>query len=145
MRVTSIGTAGDSGLELRWRILTTGFLLLVGIALVASALVLRTVSREIAVARLQSDFVAAVSHEFRTPLTALRQFTEMLREQPHLDQERRALCYDAQARATDRLTRLVESVLDFGRMEVCAQPYRFEPHDAAALVRCIVDDFRGEP
>jgi signal transduction histidine kinase len=143
--VTSTDTAGDQGLALRWRLLTTGFLLLVTIAVVASALVLRTVSREMAVARLQSDFVAAVSHEFRTPLTTLRQFTEMLREQPHLDQERRALCYDTQARATDRLTRLVESVLDFGRIEAGAQPYRFELQDGVALVRRVVDDFRGEP
>jgi signal transduction histidine kinase len=143
--VTSTDTAGDQGFAFRWRLLTTGFLLLVSIAVGASALVLRTVRREMAVARLQSDFVAAVSHEFRTPLTTLRQFTEMLREQPHLDQERRALCYDAQARATDRLTRLVESVLDFGRMEAGAQPYRFELQDGAGLVRRVVDDFRGEP
>jgi two-component system, OmpR family, phosphate regulon sensor histidine kinase PhoR len=86
-----------------------------------------------------------VSHEFRTPLTTLRQFTEMLREQPGLDLGRRRLCYDAQTRATDRLAHLVESVLDFGRMEAGAHPYRFKPGDCAELVQRVVDDFRMQP
>ena len=43
-----------------------------------SYLIARAVSRELAVAKLQSDFVSAVSHEFRTPLTAMRQMSELL-------------------------------------------------------------------
>lgn len=124
--------------------LGAGFVLLVAMALVASYLIVRAVNREMAVARLQSDFVAAVSHEFRTPLTALRQFTDMLLEHPVLDDDRRRTAYDAQSRATDRLTRLVESLLDFGRMEAGARVYRFEPHDSTALVHRVVDDFRTE-
>lgn len=122
--------------------LAAGFVLLVSMALVASYLIVRAVNREIAVARLQSNFVAAVSHEFRTPLTALRQFTDMLREHPVLDDDRRRTAYDAQSRATDRLTRLVESLLDFGRMEAGARRYQFEPRDGTDLVRRVVDDFR---
>ncbi|MBI3490197.1 MAG: HAMP domain-containing histidine kinase [Acidobacteria bacterium] len=124
--------------------LAAGFVLLVAMALVASYLIVRAVKREMAVARLQSDFVAAVSHEFRTPLTALRQFTDMLREHPALDDDRRRTAYDAQSRATDRLTRLVESLLDFGRMEAGARRYRFEPRDGAELVRRVVHDFRAD-
>ena len=108
-------------------------------------LILRAVGREMAVARLQSDFVAAVSHEFRTPLTTLRQFTDRLRGQPDLSWERRVQCYEAQARATDRLTKLVESVLDFGRMEAGARPYALGPRDCAALVERVVADFRDTP
>ncbi len=134
----------DRDFALRRRLLVAGLALLVSMALMASYLIVRAVSRELAVARLQSDFVAAVSHEFRTPLTALRQFTDMLREQPALDDDRRRVAYDAQSRATDRLTRLVESLLDFGRMEAGARRYRFEPCDCTELVRRVVDDFRGE-
>jgi signal transduction histidine kinase len=123
----------------------SGFALIAVLTLAASWLILRAVTREVAVARLQSDFVAAVSHEFRTPLTALRQFTDRLLEQPDLDADRRRLCYDVQSRATDRLARLVESVLDFGRMEAGARPYHFEPRDCTELVQRVVDDFRVQP
>jgi two-component system phosphate regulon sensor histidine kinase PhoR len=66
----------------------------------------------------------------------------MLRDSPALSDDRRRTCYDAQARATDRLTRLVESLLDFDRLEAGAQPYSFEPHDMTTLVGTIVEDFR---
>src|SRR5262249_13001124 len=76
--------------------------------------------------------------------TTLRQFTDRLRENSALDEHCRRVCYEAQSRATDRLTRLVESLLDFGRMEEGAHPYRFEPHDCTDLVSRVVRDFRGE-
>jgi signal transduction histidine kinase len=122
----------------------SGFLILAVLIVIASYLIFRATSREFAAARLQSDFVAAVSHEFRTPLTSLRQFTDMLREHKNLSDERRDLCYEAQARSTARLTRLVESLLDFGRMEGGARIYHFEPVDCSELVRRIVEEFRNE-
>jgi signal transduction histidine kinase len=125
-------------------LLVAGFFVLVFMVLLASYLIFRAVSRELAVVRLKSDFVAAVSHEFRTPLTAMRQFTDRLREHPELSEDARRLCYDAQSRATERLTRLVESLLDFGRMEAGARVYRLEPHDCTDLVRRVVEDFRRE-
>jgi two-component system phosphate regulon sensor histidine kinase PhoR len=132
----------------RRRMLIAGFVLLVVMALSASYLIIRAVNRELEVARLQSDFVAAVSHEFRTPLTALRQFTDMLRDNERVSQEegreRRLVCYDAQSRATDRLTKLVESLLDFGRMESGVHRYRFERRDCTEFVKRLVDEFRNE-
>jgi two-component system, OmpR family, phosphate regulon sensor histidine kinase PhoR len=139
------GVGPDADLAARRRLLAGGFLLLATLSLAASVLILRAVGREMAVAQLQSDFVAAVSHEFRTPLTALRQFTDRLRGQPNLSQELRVQCYEAQARATDRLTKLVESVLDFGRMEAGARPYALGPADCAELVQHVVGDFREAP
>ena len=143
--VWSVDAPLSSGFQSRRRLLLTGFALLATLSLTAGWLIIRAVRRELAVARLQSDFVAAVSHEFRTPLTALRQFTAVLQEQRGLDEERRRVCYDAQARATDRLMRLVESVLDFGRMEAGARPYRFEPRDCSDMVQRVVEDFTAQP
>jgi signal transduction histidine kinase len=105
----------------------------------------RAISRELGMARLQADFVASVSHEFRTPLTSLRQFGEMLTDTPDLPAETRLSYYKAQSRATDRLSRLVETLLDFGRMEAGRRPYQLEPVDAAALVRELTAEFSGEP
>lgn len=133
-----------SQFQLHRRMLVTGFLILALLAAGAGYLMFRAISRELAAMRLQSDFVAAVSHEFRTPLTSLRQFTDMVRERKNLSDERRELCYEAQARSTARLTRLVESLLDFGRMEGGATIYHFAHVDCGELVRRVVEEFRNE-
>lgn len=108
-----------------------------------SYLAVRSVNRELAVVRLQSDFVAAVSHEFRTPLTTLRQFNELL-ELDDLPSEKRHSFQQAQTRATERLQRLVEALLDFGRMEAGHRPYRLQRLDAAALACDVAAEFRRE-
>jgi signal transduction histidine kinase len=74
----------------------------------------------------------------------MRQFTEMLVEDENLPAEKRLGFYRAQERATRRLSRLVESLLDFGRMEAGARPYRLERLDAGRLVRSIVEEFIQE-
>jgi signal transduction histidine kinase len=128
----------------RRRLMMTGLAMLALLVIAASYFIGRAVSRELAAARLQSDFVSAVSHEFRTPLTSMRQFTEMLAEDETLPAEKRRAFYRAQERATSRLSRLVESLLDFGRMEAGARPYRLERLDAGRLVKATVEDFKRE-
>lgn len=103
--------------------------------------VYRAISRELRVAQLQSDFVAAVSHEFRSPLTTLRTITELLAQSRISDESRRRQSYVFLDRETNRLHRLVEDLLDFGRMESGRKQYRVEPHDAFDLVRATVTDF----
>jgi len=125
--------------------LLAGFFALLILISAAAYLAWRSIARELGVARLQSDFVAAVSHEFRTPLTSLRQFTEMLLEEPDLPSDARLAYFEAQRRATGRLSRLVETLLDFGRMEAGRRPYRLEPADAAVLIRETVAEFAAEP
>jgi signal transduction histidine kinase len=100
--------------------------------------------RELAVARLQTDFVSAVSHEFRTPLTSLRHVTELLAENDDLTSERRQAFYQALDRNTERLRRLVESLLDFARMERGRKPYDLQPVDAGVLASQVVADFQKE-
>jgi signal transduction histidine kinase len=119
-----------------------GFLVVLVVA--GGYVIARAVSRELAVARLQSDFVASVSHEFRTPLTSLRQFTDLLSEADDLSPEKRRRFYDAQSRATERLQRLVESLLDFRRMEAGTHPYQRIRLPASPVVESVVGDFRTE-
>ena len=104
----------------------------------------RLMQRELAVARLQTDFVSAVSHEFRTPLTSLRHVTELLEENDEVPPERRKAFYEALGRNTERLHRLVESLLDFARMESGRKPYDLQPLDVAALAADVVADFQRE-
>ena len=109
-----------------------------------SYLMARAILHDLAVARLQSDFVSAVSHEFRTPLTSLREFTDILIERNIADEDRRRTYYHAMARQTHRLQRLVEDLLDFGRMERGNVNYRMESLPAANTIRAIVDEFRQQ-
>jgi signal transduction histidine kinase len=104
----------------------------------------RGVSRELRVAQLQSDFVSAVSHEFRTPLTSLSGISELLVNGRLADESRKNQAYTYLQRETGRLKRLVEDLLDFGRMESGRKQYQIEPHDVFGVVRAVVADFREE-
>jgi len=104
----------------------------------------RAIRREAAVARLQSDFVAAVSHEFRSPLTTVRQMAEMLEMGRLPTEERRHQYYRILASEAARLQRLVETLLNFGRMEAGAERYRFVDVDAATLVREVVREIASQ-
>jgi signal transduction histidine kinase len=106
----------------------------------ASYFMARAIRREAAVARLRSNFVAGVSHEFRSPLTAIRQMAEMLDADRVLSKDRRHKYYRVLAAEAARLQGLVETLLSFGRMEAGAARYRFVDLDAAALVEEVVRD-----
>ena len=111
-------------------------------AAAGSYFIARGLAREFAFARLQADFVSAVSHEFRTPLTTIRQLTELLKKGRVASDAKRDEYYDLLAKESERLHRLVEDLLDFRRMEADAVEFRFEPLDPAGLLRGVVADFR---
>jgi signal transduction histidine kinase len=143
LQVTSSDAAADvAGLAGRRRLLSSVFAVLALVVLAGSYFILRSISREIAVAGLQSEFVAAVSHEFRTPLTSLRQLSEMLSKGRVPTEQLRQQSYDILAHESERLQRLVESLLEFGRIEGRAARYHFEDLDPAALVSGVVAEFR---
>jgi signal transduction histidine kinase len=129
----------------RRRILLGGLAAALLLGLAGTYAVARAVSRELHLARVQSDFVSAVSHEFRTPLTSLRQLSELLAADRVPGEARRHAYYRAMQRESARLQRLVEGLLDFGRMEAGAHEFRFERLDATALVQDVVREFRTEP
>jgi signal transduction histidine kinase len=109
-----------------------------------SYFIARAVKQEMDLARLQSDFVSAVSHEFRTPLAAMRQLSELLAAGRVPHRERRQQYYESLAGESRRLQRLVENLLNFGRLQAGAQPYRLEPLDPRALVDQVVSEFRSQ-
>ena len=118
-----------------------GFGLMLLVIAAASYFVFRAVHQELRVARLQSDFVAAVSHEFRTPLTAMCHLTEML-EEGSAPPDRWPHYYRALGKESRRLHAIVESLLDFGRMDAGQRTYQFAETDATELVSHVVQEFR---
>jgi signal transduction histidine kinase len=139
---SSIASPANPGLKRAlW---LSGVALMLFLVLAGAYAMHRGVSRELQVARLQSDFVSAVSHEFRSPLTSLRGIAELLSNDRITDAARRRQSYVFLERETGRLQRLVEDLLDFGRMESGRKQYRIEPHDVFGLVRAAVAEFREE-
>ena len=66
---------------------------------------------------LKDDFIATVSHELRTPLTSIRSFSEILLDTPDLPAEQRAEFLQIVVRESERLTRLINDVLDLSKIE----------------------------
>ena len=84
--------------------------------------------------RLKDDFVATVSHELRTPLTSIRAFSQILNDHPEMAGERRAQFLAIITKETDRLTRLINQVLDLARIEAGRAEWRVAGVDMRALV-----------
>ena len=131
----------DGELAGRRRLLAVGLAAIVLLLAGGSAILWRVVQQQLAVAKLRTNFVSAVSHEFRTPLASLRHVTELLIESDGVPPQERRAFYEVLARNTDRLQRLVESVLDFSRMEEGRKPYQLQQVRAGTLARQVVADF----
>ena len=145
LRVASASPAADlAELAGRRRLLLAGLAMMGLVVIAGSYFTARAVTRELAVARLQSDFVSAVSHEFRTPLTSMRHLTELLDRGVVSEEDRRKQYYAALSHETTRLHHLVESLLNFGRMEAGALEYRFEMVSIAELVEEVVAGFERD-
>jgi signal transduction histidine kinase len=143
--VVSADPAADlARLAARRSLLIGALVLLALLAVAGSYFSVRAMTREIKAARLQSEFVAAVSHEFRTPLTSLRQFTDLLADGRVSDEADRQKYYEVLQRGTRRLTRLVENLLDFGRMEAGFYQFMLEPMRAADVFARVTAEFVDE-
>jgi signal transduction histidine kinase len=140
----SMPPGGPTSTALQTRDLIVGIVVVVLIVGVACYAMARGVIREWQTTRVQSDFVAAVSHEFRSPLTTLGQLTELLAERRIDDEARRQTYFEVMQKETRRLQRLVENLLDFGRMEANRRQYADEPLDFAQVVRDGVRDYQSE-
>ena len=125
----------------RRTVFAAGFGLMLLVIAAAAYFVFRAVHRELGVARLQSDFVAAVSHEFRTPLTAMCHLTEML-DEGSTEPDRLPHYYRALRRESHRLHAMVENLLDFGRIDAGQRAYQFVDTDLAELVTQVVQECR---
>jgi len=84
--------------------------------------------------RLKDEFVAMVSHELRTPLTSIRAFSQILYDNPDMAGEQRAQFLAIITKETDRLTRLINQVLDLARIEAGRAEWRVAGVDMRALL-----------
>jgi signal transduction histidine kinase len=102
------------------------FVLLLDIVLIAGAwMIYRNIRREMLFLKMKSDFVSNVSHELRTPLALIRMYAETLDMGRLRDEGKRKEYYSTILQESERLTRLVNNILDFSRMEAGRKKYNF--------------------
>jgi signal transduction histidine kinase len=102
----------------------------------------RMVAVALRYAEQRSNFVAAVSHELKTPLTAIRMYGEMLRDGLVPTEEKRAEYYRTITAESERLSRLIDNVLEFARIERGERPVALRTAGLGAEVRVLVDALR---
>ena len=102
----------------------------------------RVVMREMKLAKLKSGFVSNVSHELKTPLTSIRMFAEMLGSGKVTDEAERRECLDVISQETERLGKLIQQVLDFGRLQSKQRRFHWTVGSPVAVVQREADRFR---
>ena len=123
-----------------WTLCLIGFIdLMLGAGLY---LIYSNVRRELHLSRLKSDFVANVSHELKTPLALIRLFAETLEMGRVPGEEKAQQYYRVINKESQRLTQLINNILDFSRIEAGRKEYRLAPADVARIVSEVVEAYR---
>lgn len=123
--------------NLLFGVLTVSFVL---VAVTGVVLVLVFLRREANLSTLQADFVSKVSHELRTPLTSIRLFVETM-DRSRDDAATRDKCIDALGRETERLSLLIERLLDWGRMESGRKQFELRERNVNEIVAKAIEAF----
>jgi signal transduction histidine kinase len=111
---------------------------------VGFGLTLREMRRAYKLSRLKTDFVANISHELRTPLTSVRLFAETLRQGRAQGPQEVQQCLELLTKETQRLSSLVEKLLDWSRLESGRKLLRREPTSVEALIDHVGEVFRAQ-
>ena len=137
---TSVDALGRSWVQRSFLTLGVLSLLLCG----GLVLTYRSVSKEVALAKLKSDFVSNVSHELRTPLSLIRLYAETLELGRVKGQAKVEEYYRIIRKESERLTALINNILDFSRIEAGGKEYEFRQTDLAELVSNTLDTYRDQ-
>lgn len=125
-------------------VLTLSVLVMIAAIALGSLLIVNEMRRQLLLTRQKTDFVSNVSHELKTPLTSIRMFSELLSDGKVADESQRKHFLQIISGETARLTRLINNVLDFARMERGERKYKFAPCDLRQVVRDTVESYRPQ-
>ena len=135
------GVSPRAAIDRQVMLFTGAFGLLLLVIAAGLAATYRLVRRETETARLKAEFVANVSHDLKTPLSLIRVFGETLEMGRVSDDTTRQEYYRVITRESERLSRLIENVLDFSRIEGGRRTYDLVPVSVEPLVRDTVESF----
>ena len=105
--------------------------------------VYRTIRREMELAQLKADFVSNVSHELRTPLSLIRMFGETLEMGRVPNEEKKQEYYSTIVKESERLTGLVNNILDFSRIESGRKEYHLTNVDLNTIVKSVLSVYQA--
>ena len=135
---TSVAELGRTWVHRSFLILGILSLMIIG----GLVLTKHIVSKEMGLARLKSDFVSNVSHELRTPLALIRLYAETLELGRISTREKKQQYYRIIRKESERLTALINNILDFSRIEAGRKEYEFRETNIAELVHNTLDSYR---
>ncbi len=137
----SVRTRGERSGRLLWY----GFIaLLVVMLLTGVAMTARVVRREMELSRLQNEFVAAVSHEFKSPITGVRLLMERITSGRALSPEQTKTYYTTIDQELNRLERLVNRLLVSQQIQTGRKRYSFEPASIVEIARAAIGLLRPQ-
>jgi len=105
---------------------------------------LQTVNNELHLSKMKSYFMSTVSHEFKSPLTSIRQMAEMLVHGRVPTPERQQKYFTTILQQSERLSHLIDNILDFSRMEEGQKLFHFEKADIIPVVKDVVESFQNQ-
>ena len=135
---TSVKELGETWMHRSFLILGILSLMIIG----GLILTKHIVGKEMALAKLKADFVSNVSHELRTPLALIRLYAETLELGRITTSDKKQQYYRIIRKESERLTSLINNILDFSRIEAGRKEYEFRETNIAELVRNTLDSYR---
>jgi len=116
-------------------------LIVIGLAL-GLFFTLQIINKELALSRMKSDFISTVSHEFKSPLTSIRQMSEMLFHERIKTESRKKEYYEIMLEQSERLSHLIDNILDFSKIEEGEKVFRFEKVILPELINHVTSVFQ---
>jgi len=119
-----------------WLIVIMDFILIL-----AAIFVYRAIRQQMRLAQLKSEFVSNVSHEIRTPLAVINMYSETLEMGRVKDEAKKHEYYKIIHTETNRLSGIVNKILNFSKIESGSREYKFTPTDVNQLMEQIIETY----
>ncbi|MDA2924009.1 HAMP domain-containing histidine kinase [Acidobacteria bacterium AH-259-L09] len=118
------------------------FLAIVLVMVIGIVFTVHAAAHEVELSRMKSEFVSNVSHDLKTPLALIRMFGETLETGLVQDEAKRQEFYRIIRKESERLTHLINNVLDFSKVDAGRKEYTFEEADVVEIVRNTVEAYK---
>lgn len=119
------------------------FLFIVIVLALGLFFTLQIINKELLLSKLKSDFISTVSHEFKSPLTSIRQMSEMLLNERIKTESRKKEYYAVMLEQSERLSHLIDNILDFSKIEEGKKAFRFEKTNVTELIDHVKSVFQN--